>query len=87
MNLRDYWQSLKPESARQAFAEQCGSTLGYFKLLASGHAKCGPDLAIRIEAASDGMVRVESLRPDVPWHVVRGKPDALPDPASQSEAA
>lgn len=31
------------------------------------------EVAIRIEAATDGKVRVEDLRPDVPWHVIRGK--------------
>jgi DNA-binding transcriptional regulator YdaS (Cro superfamily) len=25
----------------------------------------------RIEAATDGMVRAEELRPDIPWHVIR----------------
>lgn len=29
--------------------------------------------AIRIEAATEGKVRAEDLRPDVPWHVIRGK--------------
>lgn len=81
MTFREYWQSIKGEPARQAFAERCGSTLGYFKLLSCGHANCGPDLAIRIEAATDGAVTVESLRPDVPWHVIRGTA------ASDQEAA
>ena len=80
MTFRTYWQALKPESARQAFAERCGSTLGYFKLLASGHAKAGPDLAIRIEQATAGEVTVEQLRPDVPWHVIRSAQPAQPQP-------
>lgn len=28
--------------------------------------------AIQIEAATHGAVRVEDLRPDIPWHVIRG---------------
>ena len=30
------------------------------------------DRAIQIEAATKGAVRAEDLRPDVPWHVIRG---------------
>ena len=30
------------------------------------------EVAIRIEAATRGRVRVEDIRPDVPWHVIRG---------------
>lgn len=29
------------------------------------------DRCIQIEAATEGQVRVEDLRPDVPWHVIR----------------
>lgn len=27
-----------------------------------------------IEAATDGAVTAEQLRPDVPWHIIRGRP-------------
>jgi DNA-binding transcriptional regulator YdaS (Cro superfamily) len=30
--------------------------------------------AVAIEAATSGAVTVEQLRPDVPWHIIRGKP-------------
>ena len=30
------------------------------------------EVAIRIEAATNGQVKVEDIRPDVPWHVIRG---------------
>jgi len=32
--------------------------------------------AIGIEAATNGAVKAEDLRPDVPWHVIRGKSKA-----------
>lgn len=31
------------------------------------------DKCVAIEAATRGQVRCEDLRPDVPWHVVRGQ--------------
>ena len=31
------------------------------------------EIAIRIETATKGRVTVEDLRPDIPWHVIRGK--------------
>ena len=34
------------------------------------------DRAIGIEAATNGEVKAEDLRPDVPWHVIRGKSEA-----------
>ena len=31
------------------------------------------EVAIRIEQATKGLVSVESIRADIPWHVIRGK--------------
>ena len=39
----------------------------------TGNKRPSAEVAIRIEAATDGKVRAEDLRPDVPWHVIRGK--------------
>lgn len=83
MKFRAYWHSLPTGEPRSEFARRCGSTVGYFNLLASGHKKAGPDLAIRIEAESAGAVTVEELCPDVPWHVIRGATAA----ASAAKAA
>lgn len=69
--FRDYWYSLKPGAEREDFASRCDSTVGYLNLVASGHAKAGEALAIRIERESNRAVLVESLRPDVDWAVIR----------------
>ena len=39
---------------------------------ATGLKRPSAEVAIRIEAATRGRVRVEDIRPDVPWHVIRG---------------
>lgn len=38
----------------------------------TGNKRPSAEVAIRIEAATDGKVRAEEVRPDVPWHVIRG---------------
>lgn len=75
MNFRTYWQKLPTGEPRTDFATRCGSSVGYFNLIASGHKKAGPDLAMRIEAESAGAVTVEETCPAAPWHVVRAKPE------------
>jgi DNA-binding transcriptional regulator YdaS (Cro superfamily) len=71
MNILDYLKSL-PKPDRHVFAAQCGTTLGHLQNAAYGYKPFSAELAIRIEAASDGAVRAEGMRPDVPWHVIRG---------------
>jgi DNA-binding transcriptional regulator YdaS (Cro superfamily) len=41
-----------------------------------GSKRPSAEVAIRIEAATQGKVRAEDVRPDVPWHVIRGKSEA-----------
>jgi len=71
MRFRDYFYALD-FAARAAFAGRCGTSVGYLSLVISGHRAAGETLALRIERESAGAVRVEELRPDVPWEVVRG---------------
>ena len=40
---------------------------------ATGRKRPSAEVSIRIEAATHGVVACEELRPDVPWHVIRGK--------------
>lgn len=39
----------------------------------TGKKRPSAEVAIRIEEATKGLVRVEDVRPDVSWHVVRGR--------------
>lgn len=38
----------------------------------TGNKRPSAEVAIRIEAATAGKVTAEEVRPDVPWHVIRG---------------
>lgn len=72
MKLRDHIQTLSPEGKR-TLASAVGVQVIYLHQLSSGFRQPSPELAIRIEAATNGAVTCEELRSDVPWHVLRGK--------------
>ena len=53
------------------FAKRVGTSIGYLrKAISVGH-EMDASLVVRIEQESDGRVRCEDLRPDVPWHILR----------------
>lgn len=79
MDLKDYLQSIPP-AERTAFAERCGTTDGHLRNVSYGYRRCAESLAIAIERESGGQIRVEDLRPDVDWAVIRGA--GLPDRAA-----
>ena len=56
------------------FAKRAETSIGFLRKAISVKQKLGEGICIRIEAATNGKVRAEDLRPDVPWHVIRGKP-------------
>lgn len=85
MDLKTYLRSLAGDPERSAFAERCGTTLKYLRMVAYKAKTIGESLALNIERESGGAVRVETLRPDVAWHVIADRSAA--DPSSQSEAA
>lgn len=68
--LRTFLNGL--DSARQqAFAGECGTTVGYLRKACSINQRLGADLCIAIERESGGVVRCEELRPDVDWAYLR----------------
>jgi hypothetical protein len=70
MDLKTYYLSM-PMRLRDKFATRCETTLGHLRNVAYGRI-CGEKLAIAIERESNGVVRCESLRPDVDWSYLRG---------------
>lgn len=54
-------------TSQAAFAGRIGVTPGRVSHLVGGSAP-SPDLAVRIEAATEGDIRVEQLLPDVLWN-------------------
>lgn len=69
--LRIYLNSLTSEE-QALFARKAETSIGFLRKAISVKQKLGEGICIRIEAATDGKVRAEDLRPDVPWHVIRG---------------
>jgi DNA-binding transcriptional regulator YdaS (Cro superfamily) len=64
--LRGYLNSLHPE-LRDQFAEHCGTTQNYLRKAISKGQRLALETAILIDQESGGVVRCESLRPDVDW--------------------
>lgn len=54
-------------------AQAIGTTQTAISQFASGSKRPSAETAIRVEMATRGMVRAEEIRPDIPWHVIRGK--------------
>ena len=75
MDLKAY---LTTCSAR-TLAEAVGlRSVVYLRQIASGVRQPSTLVALRIEAATQGAVTVEELRPDEPWHIIRGKAARCP---------
>lgn len=67
MELKDFIKTI-PFDQRDQFAQQCGVSLVHLRHCAWGARKRTAELAIRVEFASRGAVRAESLRPDLADH-------------------
>jgi len=57
--------------ARERFARRCGTSVQYLTQLALGIRQAQPDIAIRIEKASYGLVRAEDLCSEFDWHYAK----------------
>jgi hypothetical protein len=91
--LRLHLNSLPP-SEQTAFAERCGTTIGYLRKALSTGAVLRPELMVAIERESGGIVHRWSMRPNDwarVWPELVGAPGAPPVPAApaaeQQEAA
>lgn len=67
MELRRFFLSLPSAAARAEFAERAGTKKLYVHQLIceKSRRKASPDLARRISAASDGVVALHEIRPDI----------------------
>ncbi len=71
--LRLYLKSL-PTAEKNLFAQRCGTTYGYLRKAMSTGQPVAEKTCINIERESGGAVRVEDLRTDVDWAVIRNSP-------------
>lgn len=77
-NFHTYFKGLTKEQ-REAFAAQVGTSAAYLWQIAYKQRRCNESLAIEIEKASKGAVRVEHLRPDVDWAYIRSSAQSIAD--------
>src|SRR5262252_9146090 len=61
----------KTQAARERFARRCGTSVQYLVQLALGIRRAQPDIAIRIEQASYGVIRAEDLCSGFDWHYAK----------------
>lgn len=60
-----------PPADRAAFCNRCATTEGYLRKAVSVGGRLGESLCINIERETGGAIKVEALRPDVDWAVLR----------------
>lgn len=70
--LRDLLLQLD-DTERDELAERCGVKTRYLQFIAyhKGDKRPSAETAIRIHAATKGLVTAKSLRPDLPWDALR----------------
>lgn len=85
MDLKTFVKSL-PQSERQHFATEAGTTLGHLKNVMYGYQPASPAMAVAIERLTDGQVTRQDLRSD--WADIWPElvPSKRPAPARQQRA-
>ena len=68
--LLGYINSLSTED-QVAYANRCGTTVGYLRKACSKKQLLGLDLVARLSAESSRVVRPEDVRPDLDWDYLR----------------
>lgn len=70
--LKNYLSGLTLEG-RKTFAKECLTTVGNLQQIIYVNKKCGAPLAIRIDKASAGKVRCDSLCPEADFDYLRNQ--------------
>lgn len=87
--LLEHLNSL-PVAEQAAFAQRCGTTVGYLRKAASVGQRLKAEVCINIERESGRAVTCEELRPDIDWAYLRGSVPLVcvqkPPPALAVEA-
>ena len=72
MTFKDYFLAMTPKE-RIAFAVATQSKLRTLYNVVYSDRQLNAKTAVAIERATDGIIRVESLRPDIDWYVIRSR--------------
>lgn len=73
-SLIDYIKNMPSDQNREEFAANCGTSLGYLKLVMYGNRNCSAALAINIDRESKGVIACDDLCPDVDFNYLRNRP-------------
>jgi DNA-binding transcriptional regulator YdaS (Cro superfamily) len=73
MNTEAIKKACESVGGLTALARELGITVGAVHQWTRGYKQVPIDRCIPIEMATNGAVRAEEIRPDHPWHVIRGK--------------
>lgn len=76
--FRTYFKALTKDE-REQLATQVGTSAAYLWQIAYKQRRCNESMAIEIEKASRGAIRVEDLRPDVDWAYIRSSAQSIAD--------
>lgn len=66
MTFLEFWNAL-PYGGKSRFAREVGIAVSRLCSIAHGKLRCGAVAALRLERATRGMVKKESLAPHVDW--------------------
>jgi DNA-binding transcriptional regulator YdaS (Cro superfamily) len=64
MNLKQYFKD-EPYGSKKEMAEYLGITQTWLGILIKKKRRCSPELAKKIEKATQGLVTAKELRPDI----------------------
>jgi DNA-binding transcriptional regulator YdaS (Cro superfamily) len=67
LSLAEFLSQLPSSTARDEFAKSCRTSLAYLRHIAAGRKAPSVEMCVAIERASAGLMRCETLRPDVDW--------------------
>lgn len=66
MTFLEFWQAL-PYGGRAKFSREVGIAISRLSSIAHGKLRCGAVSAMRLERATRGMVKKETLAPHIDW--------------------
>ena len=76
MSMNAISKAIECLGSQDQLAKAVDLTQSAISFYATGQKRPSAEVAIRIEAATNGAVKAEEIRPDIPWHVIRGKSEA-----------
>ena len=85
MEIKAYLKSLGDESAREALALKCETTLGHLRNVSYGLRPPAPELCVLLERESKGAVTRREMRPD-DWQRIWPELAELPTPTTEQPA-